>query len=179
MDITSNGGSDFRQLAGEFRKAGKDGAAVRKALTKVIQAELKTIVAEQKRNFLAVESRGVSGRGTARREAFFMAHHKRNRGTHGLRAASARSIKSKVNYTGRRIGARISIDASMLPRSQRKMPAHINRGRVRHPVWGHRDRWVQQTFTPPGAFDKPIIRHRQAVRRKVEAAVTEVLRTLK
>jgi len=180
MDITSNGGADFRALAGRFRKAGKDGAAVRKALTKVIQAELKTITDEQKHNYLAVASRGVAGKGSGRREGFYRVHHPRGRTkVHGLRSTSARAIKSKVNYTGRRIGARIYIDASVLPQSQRKLPKHINTGHWRHPVWGHRSNWVTQIATPPGAFDKPIIRRRDAVRRKVNAAVNEVLRTLK
>lgn len=184
MEIQTNGGDDFRQLAARFRKAGQNGAAIRKELTKTIQARLKVIVNEQKREALNMSVKGTQGRGTARREAFTAARQARKKrprkiaGGHGLRASTARGIKSKVAYTGFKIGARISVDPSAMPRSQRTLPRRLDNPRGwRHPVWGHRDRWVPQVGEP--YFTRPIERHRDQVRRDVRDAVNEVMRKLK
>lgn len=178
MDIQSNGGVQFKALAGKFRAAGKDGAAIRKALTKKIQTELKKIVDEQRHAAAAMKVKGVAGRGSARREAFHGVKRKRPlRAGYGLRATTARSIKSKVSYTGFKMGARITVDTKALPQSQRKLPRYLNRTKGwRHPVWGNRERWVAQYGEP--YFDKPIERHLPDVRKAVNTAVTEVMRTL-
>lgn len=175
MEIRSDGGSDFRLLAGRFKAAGTDGAAIRKALTKTIQVELKKLIADQKREALAMKVKGTRGRGSARRAL----SDKSKRGRpHGLRATVARSIKSRVSYTGRKIGARVYVDKGQFPNSQRKLPRSLNRPTGwKHPTWGHRDRMVQQIGEP--FFDRPIKRHRDEIRKAVDAAVTEVLRTLK
>lgn len=184
MEIRTNGGDDFRQLAGKFKRAGANGAAIRKALTKRIQSLLKVITDEQKRDLLAMQVRGVGGRGGTRRAGFAAAQAARRKrprkvsGGFGLRASTARAIKSKVNYTGFKIGARISVDPSALPPSQRRLPRHLdNPDGWRHPVWGNRDVWAQQFGSP--YFSGPISRHRHQVRRDVRDAVNDVMRTLK
>lgn len=178
MEVRSNGGDDFARLAGKFRAAGKDGAAIRKKLTGTIRKRLQRIVDEQKREALGMHVKGTRGRGAARREQFHGAHSKRaRRGGHGLRAAVARGIRSKVSYSGRKLGARISVSTTTLPQSQRTLPRHLNAARGwRHPVWAHRDRWVRQVGEP--YFDNPIRRHRASVAREVKADVDEVMRTL-
>jgi len=179
MEVVSNGGDDFRKLGAKFRAAGKDGAAIRKALTKTVQNELKKITTDQQQRARAMKVKGVKGRGTSRREAFHAAKKKRpRRGGHGLRSSTAAAIRSRVSYTGRKIGARISVDTAGLPQSQRKLPRYLNRSKGwRHPVWANREVWVQQFGEP--YFDLPIERRREAVRKAVGTAVHEVLRTLK
>jgi len=178
VGIEGNGGIDFRQLGAKFRAAGKDGAAVRKVLTKTIRAKLARIVAEQKREALNMQVKGTRGKGAARREQFHTHRAKRaRRGGYGLRNAVSRGIVSKVTYSGYKVGARISVSSAQLPQSQRRLPRRLNSRRGwRHPVWGNRDRWVQQHGEP--YFDNPINRHRDEVRREVYAAVNEVMRTL-
>lgn len=179
MEVHSNGGADFARLAAKFKAAGKDGAAIRKALTKTIQKELKKIVVEQQQAAKTMTVKDTKGRGAGRREAYHASKKKRaSRTGHGLRATTAGAIKSKVAYTGRKIGARIYVDPAALPQSQRKLPRYLNRPKGwRHPTWAHRDRWVQQVGEP--YFTHPINRHRDAVRRAVDAAVKDVMRTLK
>lgn len=178
MEIRSNGGADFRALGLRFRRAGRDGAAIRSATTKRIRAILNRIVDEQKHAAQTMNVKGTRGRGALRREQFHGSRRRRAlRGGHGLRRAVARGIKSKVAYSGYKLGARIVADSAALPASQRKLPRYLNRRRGwRHPVWGHRDRWVEQRGEP--YFDDPIRRHRRQVRKDVQAVVDDVMRTL-
>jgi hypothetical protein len=185
--ITSNGGSDFRDLAAKFKAAGAHGAAVRKASTKAIQGHLKKITDEQKAEIMDWRPGGVSGRGEVRRRQFTEAQaarqfarsgrRRRPRASHSLRSYIRGAIKSRVAYTGRRIGARIFVDPQALPPSQRQLPKHVDNPRGwRHPVWGHRDRWVRQAGTP--YFSGPIERRRSQIERDVQAEVDKVMRTL-
>lgn len=178
MEVRSNGGADFKALGVKFRKAGKDGAAIRKATTKTIRGHLQKIVDEQKHEAQTMTVKGTRGHGSRRREQFHGAHRKRaQRGGHSLRAAVARGIKSKVSYAGYKLGARIVADSAAMPASQRKLPRYLNRAKGwRHPVWGNRDRWVDQHGEP--YFDDPIRRHRRQVRKDIEATVNDVMRTL-
>lgn len=179
MEVRSNGGEDFRRLGVKFRAAGKDGAAMRKALTAAIRKELDKITAEQKRRAIGMRVKGVRGKGSSRRESYHQAHRKRAaRGGHGLRASVARGIKSKVSYSGRKLGARVSADPSGLPQSQRKLPRYLNKPKGwRHPVWGNRERWVQQVGEE--YFTEPIERLKPEVQKAVYRAVYEVLEQLK
>lgn len=187
MQISSNGGADFRALAAKFRNAGARGAAIRKATTAAIQKSLALITDDQKTEIMAWETGGSAGRGTARRQAFTEARARRRfertgrtsraRKEHSLRSYIRAAIKSRVAYTGRRIGAKVFVDASALPPSQRTLPQHVDSKRGwRHPVWGNRRKWVRQQGIP--YFSRPIERHREQVRREVQAAVDHVMRTL-
>lgn len=180
MNVSSNGGSDFRKLAGRFKAAGAGGAAIRKRLTAAIQVELKATVAEIQQEARALVVRGVAGHGTRRREQFHAAHHKRaRRGGHGLRESTARAVKSKVAYSGHRIGAQIYVNARDMPQSQRKLPAYLNREKGwRHPVWGHRRVWVSQVASPSGYFDRPIARRIERMRTAVRQAVAGAMKEL-
>jgi hypothetical protein len=185
--ITSNGGTDFRQLAAKFKAAGQHGAAVRKATTKAIQSHLSRITDEQKAEIMAWKPGGVSGRGETRRQRYSEAQAasrfarsgrtRRPRASHSLRSYIRGAIKSRVAYTGRRIGAKIFVDPSALPPSQRNLPKHVDNPRGwRHPVWGHRDRWSHQSGTP--YFSGPIERHYTRIAADVQAEVDKAMRTL-
>ena len=203
MEISFSDRGQFAQLAAKFRAAGKNGAAVRKALTATIQKELKSVAEDIKteaREMTIVGERTgrrvrfSAGFGTQPRERFDVAKELRRqavaalkgkkararRGSTptGLRERLAHSVKTKVQYTGFRMGAKVYIEVSNFPASQRKLPRHLNNPRGwRHPVFGHRDRWVRERGEP--YFDRPILRHRDRVRRSVALAVNEVMRTLK
>lgn len=194
MEVRFDDRDQFPKLAARFRAAGKGGAAVRKALTATIQAELKTVVEDVKANVRTMPIRGTGGRGSVRRGQFDAAQEARRiaraaakgRATRsrrstvgtGLRERIAHGVKSRVQYTGFKLGAKVLVDASALPQSQRKLPRYLNtRSGWRHPVWGHRDRWVAQFGDP--YFDRAVQKHRDRVRRKVKAAVDEVMRMLK
>lgn len=187
MDVRTSGADDFKRLAGKFRAAGVNGAAIRKTLTKTIQKRLSRIAEEQKSAALSMSVKGVkSTGGTRRRQAFHEAARLRGRnvrarkGGHGLRASTARAIKSKVNYTGRRLGARLLVDPSAMPPSQRRLPRHLDNPRGwRHPTFNNRTArgWVTQYGEP--YFSRPISRHREAVVREIKNDIDQVMRTLR
>ncbi len=189
MDVRTNGGDDFAALARKFRAAGANGAAIRKKLTATIQKRLKRITDEQAQALDAMKVKSARGKGSKRREQFLAAAASRKldrtgrktraaRGGHSLRATIKRGIKSKVAYTGYKLGARISIETGHMPPSQRKLPRHLDNPRGwRHPVWGNRENWVHQYGAP--WFRGPIAKHRVSIRREVQHDVNEVMRTLK
>lgn len=51
----------------------------------------------------------------------------------------------------------------------------IDAGRVRHPVWGNRDRWSQQRVAP-GFFTNPIQRRAPRIRRDIQGVMQDVAR---
>jgi hypothetical protein len=189
MEIRTNAGDDFAALGRKFRAAGANGAAIRKKLTATIQARLKRITDEQKAALTGMRVKSVGGRGSKRRAQFSQAQADRKlamtgkktraaKGGHGLRATIARGIKSKVAYTGFKLGARITIETNHMPPSQRTLPKHLDNPRGwRHPVWGNRSKWVRQIGEP--WFSGPIRKHRVAIQREVQQDVDEVMRTLK
>lgn len=188
MDVQTNGGADFKALGAKFRAAGKNGAAVRKATTSFIQAKLKVIVEEQQRDARSMKVKGTRGGGARRRQAVDAAAIARaaakgrkaraRRGGYGLRAMTAAAIKSKVSYSGRKLGARITVDTSKFPASQKSLPRHLDSPKGwRHPVFANRAKWVAQKGEP--YFTWPIKRHAGTIRRDVSAAVNAVMRTLK
>ncbi|GGZ28421.1 hypothetical protein GCM10010387_22350 [Streptomyces inusitatus] len=67
--------------------------------------------------------------------------------TRPLRATIAAAIRISVRTSGG-AGARVWVDRDALPPDLRNMAATLNTGRIRHPVFGNRRRWVQQTTTP-------------------------------
>jgi len=183
VDVQVSGGEAFKRLGQRFRAAGRDGAEMRKALTKTIQKYLDVIVREQKAAAVGMKVKGVKGRGTLRRQSFHQSASLRGRkvrarkGGYGLRAAVAQGIKGKVSYSGRKLGARITVETSHMPPSQRNLPRHLDNPKGwRHPVFGDRETWVKQVGEP--YFSGPIERHLAQVRRDIRAAVDDVMRRL-
>lgn len=66
------------------------------------------------------------------------------------RSDAARATRAKTRLTGAGAGVRISVGGQPVGRRAKFM----NRGRWRHPLFGNRDRWYDQTV-PPGWFDDP------------------------
>jgi hypothetical protein len=67
--------------------------------------------------------------------------------TRPLRATIAAAVRISVRTAGSP-GARVWLDKGALPPDLKGMPAALNSGRIRHPVFGNRKRWVQQNTTP-------------------------------
>lgn len=93
-----------------------------------------------------------------------------------LRATIAAAIRISVRNTGNP-GARVWVDKGMLPPDLRGMPSALNKGRVRHPVFGNRRRWVEQT-APPLWWDKVVRQHRPRMEHEVARVVEDVRRKL-
>lgn len=96
--------------------------------------------------------------------------------TRPMRATIADAIRISVRTTGRP-GATVWIDKSRLPTDLKGMPAAINTGRIRHPVFGNRRRWAQQNATPLW-WDRTVRSHLPRMEREVARVLDDVRRRL-
>jgi hypothetical protein len=95
-----------------------------------------------------------------------------------LRATVANAVRLSVR-TGANPGARIWVDRSALPSDLRNMPWVMNssNGRIRHPVFGNKRRWVNQ-WTTPLWWDKTVQQHTPRMRAEVGRITDDVRRSL-
>ncbi|MEU6098951.1 hypothetical protein [Streptomyces sp. NPDC047079] len=96
--------------------------------------------------------------------------------TRPLRATIADAIRISVR-TGASPGATVWVDKGRLPPDLKRMPAVINEGRIRHPVFGNRRRWVTQWAQPPW-WDSTVRRHQPRIEREVARVLDDVRRRL-
>ncbi|MGW6418847.1 hypothetical protein [Streptomyces sp. NPDC055055] len=96
--------------------------------------------------------------------------------TRPLRATIAEAVRLSVR-TGANPGARVWVDKSLLPSDLRNMASVINEGRIRHPVYGNRRRWVTQWASPPW-WDTTVARHTPRMRAEVQKVLDDVRRTI-
>ncbi|MEU8316702.1 MULTISPECIES: hypothetical protein [Actinomycetes] len=98
--------------------------------------------------------------------------------TRPLRATIAGAVRISVRTSGSP-GARVWLDRDLLPTDLRGMPSAMNspNGRIRHPVFGNRRRWVNQWVTPLW-WDKTVDRHMPRMRAEVERVVADVRRQI-
>lgn len=80
-------------------------------------------------------------------------------------AAKVAAEKASVRSTYAASGARVSL--------RRKRGRGLNAGRLRHPVYGNRENWVQQSVNQ-GWFDDPIRDAAPGIRRKIEAVIERI-----
>lgn len=170
--------ASFTRAAQHLRGAPKE---IRQELSKAIRTSTQPAVKDLRQAVMAVDSKARAGGGTRQREGHAASRStsgRPGRGSHGLRASIARAIQTKITYTGYRTGVRIRVDPTRLPEGQKTLPKAINKGKIRHPVWGNPNRWVTQTFSPSGWFDRTMLRHSARVRRELDAAAKRALRQI-
>ncbi len=178
MEVRTVGQGEFRELGKRFRKT-TNGAAVRKALTKAIQGELKEAQRAVQSAIKGLDVRGVRGGGHSAREAHHYTRRKRAlRGGHGLRATVARATRTRVKYSGQTVGAKIWVDRAVLPADQANLPRYLDDPRGwRHPVFGHKARWVRQVG---GAyFARTLSPRTPQIRAAVARHIDDALKELK
>lgn len=81
-------------------------------------------------------------------------------------------MRTKVSTGRNRYGVRIEV-VGVRGRAARAS----NRGMIRHPVYGNRERWVNQRV-PKGWFDSTMRASAPAVRKEVQAAIDRTLREI-
>lgn len=86
-------------------------------------------------------------------------------------AVAASSFSVQVRKTGDNAGIRVR------GRKRGLQLDRMDRGMVRHPVFGHRGRWVWQNIRP-GWFTKPMILESKNVRPELDKAMTDLARKL-
>jgi hypothetical protein len=91
-----------------------------------------------------------------------------------LRATVAQAVRLSVRTAGSP-GARLWIDRAALPADLQDMPGAMNKpnGRIRHPVFGNKKKWVNK-WTTPLWWDKTVARHMPRIEREVARVVDDV-----
>lgn len=198
IDVRIAGGQQFKELAKKL------GDPVRRDLRLELQKEIRAaaapVISELQQAVQSIESRSQGHGGGAQARAFdaaarskafrtngtaeekLKATHRAMRafhaGKHGLRARIAKAIKLKIRTSGSSPGVRIEVAASGLPEDQRTLPKHLDSPKGwRHPVFGHRDAWVQQYGQP--WWSVTIERHRDPVRARIIAAMHTIANKVK
>lgn len=196
-DFAVNPTPEFKRAMNKMRNEATK--AIRTELNKAIRTTTKPIVAELKASVMSIDSHvtgGNSGPGrdsmgrfistrrlvgassgeAARAQAAGSAKGQMNR-NHGLRATIARSIQTKISYSGVRVGVRIRTDGTKLPADQRNLPRALDLPKFRHPVFG-RDVWVEQTGKARWWQDV-IYLHSEEIRKDIIAAMSRAMKSLK
>lgn len=95
--------------------------------------------------------------------------------TRPLRATIAAAIRISVRTTGGGAGAKVWIDRSALPPDLRNsgVPQQLDTGRLRHPVFGNKSRWVNQ-HAPAGWWSATVRKHQPRMRAQVERVLNDV-----
>jgi hypothetical protein len=96
--------------------------------------------------------------------------------TRPMRDTIAQAIRISVR-TGGNPGAQVWVDKGRLPPDLRRMPDVINSGRIRHPVFGNRRRWAEQSATPLW-WENTVRKHTDRMNREVARVVDDVRRRL-
>jgi hypothetical protein len=93
-----------------------------------------------------------------------------------LRETIAAAIRISVR-TGSNPGATVWIDKSRMPPDYESIPGQLNKGRLRHPVFGNKRRWVNQYASPPW-WDQTVRSHRPRMESEVARVLDDVRRRL-
>jgi len=152
VDIEVRGADQLVDLSQRMRRAGQ--GEMKRAMNKAIRDAVKPTVKDLKSAVMAIESRASDTNARVSRSSGTVARaiHAGSRGAKhgaGLRATIARAIQTKIKISGYTTGLRLVVNSSKLPPGQKKLPAYLDSRRGwRHPVYGNRNKWVEQTGSP-------------------------------
>ena len=133
---------DRSEFISFYKSIGQVSPEIQKAMRKRLNAAAKPIVAEVKQAALALPSKVENGSTQEGYENLF-----------SLRRAIAGSVKSRFNGTGRGGVLQIRVSTSefmALSGRPRTIPYYLEgrKRRWRHPVFGNKDKWVDQEARP-------------------------------
>ncbi|WP_189243175.1 hypothetical protein [Planobispora rosea] len=158
MEISAD--TEGLKALGRALKTEADGKAMRRDLIRELKKPLVPAVAEIKSGLMAMSAGGLRPGGEA------------------LRTAVARRIRPEVKLSGFRAGVRVKARKTPAARGFANAPKRLNSAKGwRHPVFGHRDRWVVQ-FGRPDYFDDPLRNRRADFRQAVVEAMESTARRI-
>jgi hypothetical protein len=151
------GAEDLRRLSRDLR-AQADGKERMKQLRKELRGVAKPLVPAIRGAINRLPSKGES----------------RRRGRRPLRKEMARAVTLQVRTSGRQAGGAVFMNPKRMPDGKKSLPGYFERipgkTRLRHPVFGDRENWVQNQNVPAGGYFTRTVRpvERQAVERAQE-----------
>ncbi len=160
---------DAKEFAAFYKAVAQIDPELKKALRKTMTTLAKPIVADVKAAELAIPSQGGGA----------VATRKKKGETLGLRASLANATKSDINATGRGAVVHIRVSSSKFMAASgrpRSIPYYMEGRRKRkwrHPVFGNKENWVEQSPHPYLAVT--VLKHKDNFVAGVADAVNEVL----
>lgn len=153
-EFSMTGADQLAHVAKQLRAAGAEGKAIRKELYAGLQRATKPLRADMITHAAAT----MPKRG-------------------GLSKRVARSkVSTRTTGGGRNVGVRITVKGPAKTGGGQVDARSIDRGRLRHPTFGHRP-YVNQQVTP-GAFSEPFDAAAPLVRKELVKAVDTVAKRL-
>jgi len=149
-------GNDLRRISRELRSM--DNKEIKKRFTKELRAAAKPLVPVVRSSIRSIPS-------------------KRGYSPQGLRGQLARATRLEVKTVGRQAGVAIRVDGRKMPSHMKGLPKAVEgKKRWRHPVFGHREVWVQQ---PPQPYFYKVVRaagpaSRRAVSRVLDGVTRDI-----
>lgn len=145
-------GNDLRRISRELRAQG-DGQVTKK-FRKELRAAARPLVPKVRASIRQIPS-------------------KRSYSASGLRGQLAKATRLEVKTSGKSAGVAIRVDGRKMPSHMKSLPSMAEgKKRWRHPVFGNRDVWVNQT---PHPYFYDVVRAAGPASRK---AVNRVLRDI-
>lgn len=133
MDVVVRA-EDLTRLARDL-KGQADGRELTKRLRKELRVAAQPLVPAIRASIAAIPSKGHPARG----------------GRPSLRVLMARSVTVQVK-TGKWAAVRVFMNPKRMPNGTKSLPGYFEgitgKGVLRHPVFGHRDRWASQLPRP-------------------------------
>lgn len=151
--IDIQGADQYKRLARALKHAG-NGAVLRKELNKAIQLATRPIVKE-----IRVEARMTLPRAG------------------GLNRYVARSSIKTKKYTGSNPGVVIRASKTKSAGGKKVDIRRINKGSLRHPLYGNRRNWYLQAV-PPGFWSRPTNRAAKRTRKELKKAMSRIARRI-
>jgi hypothetical protein len=158
-----------KEFVAFYKAVAKVDPELKKALRKTMTALAKPIVADVKAAELSIPAQGGQAAGTRKKKGE----------TLGLRASLANATKSDINATGRGAVVHIRVSSSKFMAASgrpRSIPYYMEGRRKRkwrHPVFGNKENWVEQSPHPYLAVT--VLKHKDNFINGVADAVNEVL----
>ncbi len=169
--ISVSGQRELETLAVKLKAAGDEGKGLKLELRRGLRKSAEPMLSAVQTAVRSISVKGVRGGGKWAR--YF--HRPRSKST-GLRNSVADAMQIQARMGGEP-SVRLRVNTSRLPQDQRKLPRHMNKSEGwRHPVFGDKDVWAQQTGEP--YWEKTLIPFGPQVRRDVINVVDSVLKRI-
>lgn len=134
------GAEQLRALAKDLRKK-EEGREIRKGIVRDLKAVANDVVRAEKAAVLALPSHEENAR----------------RGRRPLRRRFATATQARVRTSGKDAGVSVLVNPKRMPEGQQNLPAYWNKERgferLRHPVFGDDDTWVQDQHVTPWFYE--------------------------
>ncbi len=166
--ISVTGQRELKVLAAKLKAAGSEGNGLKTELRRGLRKAATPMLNAVKTRVRGISIKGVRGGGRWARYA-----HRPKAKSLGLRDSVADAMQIQTRMGGEP-SVRLRVNTSRLPANQRKLPRYMNQSEGwRHPVFGNREAWAQQTGEP--YWQETLIPFGPQVRREVIEVVNDVL----